>query len=93
MESGDPQVPGPKSSVWELTGASRADFAIRCNTPNALVPVFYRDDELIAQIWVGPEEYNLHTMEEWTPNRPYSLKDMMSETVPEGNKFSVQAGI
>ena len=85
-------VPGPKSSVWELTGASRADFAIRCNTSEALIPVFYRDDELIAQIWVGAEEYNLYVMEEFTPNRPYSLSDMLSETVPEGNKFSVALG-
>jgi len=86
------QIPGPKSSVWELTGASRADFAIRCNTPNALVPVFYRDDELIAQIWVGPAETNVHTMEEWTPNRPYSISDMSGETVPEENMVAVRLG-
>ena len=86
------QVPGPKSSVWELTGASRADFAIRCNTTNALVPILYRDEEPIANIWVGEEEYNLHTMEEWTPNRPYSISDMRSEDVPEENKFAVRLG-
>lgn len=30
-------VPGPSSSSWELTGASRADFAIRCNVSQASV--------------------------------------------------------
>jgi hypothetical protein len=85
-------VPGPTSSVWELTGVSRADFAIRCNTPNTLIPIFYRDDELVAQIWVGSAEPSPFTMEEWTPARPYSLSDMTEETVPETNKVAVRLG-
>jgi hypothetical protein len=86
-------VPGPMSNIWELTGASRADFAIKCNTPDTLVPVFYRDDEPVANIWVGAEESNLNfVMEEWAPNRPYSISDMSAETVPETNKFAVRLG-
>eukprot|EP00544_Gedaniella_sp_CCMP2646_P008030 CAMPEP_0202488006 /NCGR_PEP_ID=MMETSP1361-20130828/6170_1 /ASSEMBLY_ACC=CAM_ASM_000849 /TAXON_ID=210615 /ORGANISM="Staurosira complex sp., Strain CCMP2646" /LENGTH=904 /DNA_ID=CAMNT_0049117497 /DNA_START=21 /DNA_END=2731 /DNA_ORIENTATION=+ len=85
-------VPGPMKSSWELTGASRADFAIKCNTPNALVPLFYRNEDPIANIWVGPEESNLYTMEEWQPTRPYSISDMTGETVPESNKFAVSLG-
>jgi FtsP/CotA-like multicopper oxidase with cupredoxin domain len=85
-------VPGPKSSVWELTGASRADFAIRCNNTNGEVPIFYRRDELVARIRVGSWENSPYRMEEWKPNRPDSLKDMLSEIVPEANKFSVKLG-
>jgi hypothetical protein len=85
-------VPGPMSNIWELTGASRADFAIKCNTTDTLVPILYRDEDPIANIWVGPEEYNLFTMEEWQPTRPYAISDMRGETVPEGNKFAVRLG-
>ena len=85
-------VPGPKSSLWELTGASRADFAIRCNNTNGEVPIFYRRDELVARIRVGSWENSPYRMEEWKPNRPDSLKDMLSEIVPEANKFSVKLG-
>lgn len=85
-------VPGPMSNIWELTGASRADFAIKCSTPDTLVPIFYKDDEPIANIWVGEEEFDLYTMEEWQPARPYSISDMRGETVPESNKFAVRLG-
>ena len=86
-------VPGPKSSVWILTGASRADFAVRCNTPNSLVPIFYRDDELVAQIWVGSKEMNPFWMQEWTPTRPYSISDMRGETSSGNEQASCETGI
>jgi hypothetical protein len=54
-------VPGPSATVFELTGASRADFAIRCHTPDSLVPLQYGDD-LVATIHVGSVELNLHVM-------------------------------
>lgn len=85
-------VPGPTSNVWELTGASRADFAIRCNVSDELVPLLYRNDEQVAQLWVTSEVVTPHAMQDWIPNRPYSIKDMSNETVPDANKFSVSLG-
>ena len=84
-------VPGPTGSVFELTGASRADFAIRCNTPQMLVPLYY-GDELASTIVVGSVEPSPHVMEDWIPNRPYSLQDLSTLAVPDGNTFSVNLG-
>jgi hypothetical protein len=48
-------IPGPMSNIWELMGTLHADLAIRCNTPDTLVPILYRDENPIANMWVGPE--------------------------------------
>jgi FtsP/CotA-like multicopper oxidase with cupredoxin domain len=86
------RVPGPSSSVWELTGASRADFAVRCNVSQALVPVYYRNRERVANIWVRKKMANPHVMTQWKPNRPYSLKDMSNVIVRKANKYAVRLG-
>jgi hypothetical protein len=84
-------VPGPSATVFELTGASRADFAIRCHTPNSLVPLQYGDD-LVATIRIGSVEPNPYVMEEWKPKRPSSLQDLMALSLPQANMFVIKLG-
>jgi FtsP/CotA-like multicopper oxidase with cupredoxin domain len=84
-------IPRPSASVYELTGASRADFAIRCVTPNSLVPLLY-DGDLIATIRVGSSEPNPHVMEEWKPKRPNSLQDLRTLSLPQDGAFDIKLG-
>lgn len=84
-------VPGPAAKIYELSGASRADFALRCNASLSVVPLHY-GDELAAFFYVGSAEASPMVMEEWVPVRPYALSDLSNEVVPTANKFRVILG-
>ena len=89
-------VPGPKARIFELSGASRADFAIRCNNTGSLIPLYY-GNEIASTIFVldapdSAETSHIHIMEDWFPVRPYALADLLNETVPQENTFTVTLG-
>ena len=87
-----PQLSGVwNENAWELTGASRADFAVNCATPNSLVSA-YLDEFLAATLRIGALESNPYVMEEWIPERPYAFRDLRTLEVPDGNTFSVRLG-
>jgi hypothetical protein len=84
-------VPGTPRNIYEMNGASRADIAIRCVTPNSTVPLYY-GDELVATIRVGSEALNPYVMEEWVPVRPAALQSLMGLSVPANNTLTVRLG-
>jgi FtsP/CotA-like multicopper oxidase with cupredoxin domain len=84
-------VPGSDGKEFELTGASRADFAIRCLTENSLVPILY-GDALAATIRVGSLEPKAFVMVNWAPERPDFLPDLRLLDAKPENTFSVTLG-
>jgi len=84
-------VPGPSAKTYAMTGASRADFAVRCSTPGSMVTVRYGSGTA-ATLYIGQAELNPHSMEEWQPNRPYYLQDLRQLPVPDGNQMSLRLG-
>jgi len=96
-------VPGPASDQYELTGASRADFALRCGgaavvdssstvrsavMDSSLVNILY-NGQPVAVINAGPVEPNPFPMKEWNPARPSSLQNITSVAVPDANRLSL----
>jgi FtsP/CotA-like multicopper oxidase with cupredoxin domain len=82
------EVPGPLPTNYSfaLTGASRADFAIRCLIPNTMVNVTY-GKYLAATLQVGGIAVKPVTMStSWIPNRPASLQNLTFATVPDLNR-------
>eukprot|EP00978_Attheya_sp_CCMP212_P041230 scaffold233630_cov46-Attheya_sp.AAC.1 len=83
-------IPGEEGSSFEMTGASRGDFAIRCESPNAFVNILYGDEVAailnISQEALIPDNADL---EVWIPVRPPSLQDISSAVVTSENQFIV----
>eukprot|EP00978_Attheya_sp_CCMP212_P007617 scaffold17661_cov48-Attheya_sp.AAC.1 len=70
------RIPGDEGLSFEMTGASRGDFAIRCESPNSFVNILY-GGEVAAILSIGidaliPDNADL---ESWSPVRPPSLQD------------------
>ncbi len=74
----------PENAI-ELTGASRADLAVRCSADSVLtvdrnvVANIYADSELPADLVVGPYSDGAEGGT-WSADRPSYLKDLRSET-------------
>eukprot|EP00978_Attheya_sp_CCMP212_P047850 scaffold438783_cov134-Attheya_sp.AAC.1 len=73
-----------------MTGASRGDFAIRCEAPNSFVNILY-GDEVAAILNIGQEALipDNADLEVWIPVRPPSLQDISSAVVTSENQFIV----
>ena len=81
-------VPGPEESVFSLTGASRADFAIKCPTPQETINVLWAN-KVVAIVDIGDMEPNPFIMTTWEPIRPFSLSGIASADVPSENTFKI----
>ena len=80
----------------ELTGASRADLAVKCSADstitvgNTIVADIYADPNLAADLTVGPYSDGA-TGTSWSANRPSYLRDLRGETVDFTDSISVGA--
>ncbi len=75
-----------QASSFELTGASRADFAIKCSTPGTADINWGQGRAATLEIGsfgsgTGSNDVDLGT----APGRPYSLSDIAGVTVPQSN--------
>eukprot|EP00978_Attheya_sp_CCMP212_P009045 scaffold21315_cov48-Attheya_sp.AAC.6 len=70
------RIPGDEGTSFEMTGASRGDFAIRCESPNSFVNVLY-GEEVAAILSIGKDALTPDNadLESWSPVRPPSLHD------------------
>lgn len=88
-------VPSSQTDVSTITSASRLDLAVRCTSPGAIAELTISRFHVVATINVvagqaidaSPFDDQEQT---WSPNRPYALRDLRGETVPDSNKFSVE---
>lgn len=75
----------PSGSI-DLTGASRADLAVKCSGDstisigNEIIATIYADDNLPADPTVGPF-HDGPTGVEWVPRRPGYLRDLLTSSV------------
>jgi len=84
-------IPGEQSNTYEMTGASRGDFAIRCGlngTPNGAINIRWHGT-VVAIVDIGSPALIPHTMTTWVPTRPFSLSGIASAIVPDENKFDI----
>jgi FtsP/CotA-like multicopper oxidase with cupredoxin domain len=87
--------PVPTNSL-ELTGASRADLAIRCSTDSnisvngTVVAQVFADATLPANLAVGPYS-NGATGTTWSAERPAYLRDLRGETLFEQRTVNMGA--
>ena len=82
------KVPGLETRIFQLTGSSRADFAVHCSGSGSTIGIVYAD-VLVAELIVGDIETNPFNLQDWIPDRPASLQDTRSLVIPEENKFIV----
>ena len=82
-------VPGPSADRFELTGASRADFAIRCTDPEGSTVNMLYDGKVVAIVNIGSEEPEPYILKEWMPKRPAALQNIASASVPDENRFNI----
>ncbi len=85
----------PDNSI-ELTGASRADLAVRCSADstisvgNTVVANIYADSNLTADLTVGPYSDGA-TGTTWSAIRPNYLRDLRAEPVDNTETISMGA--
>lgn len=86
----------PTSNSVELTGASRADLAVRCSTDSTIsvggtvVATVYADAGASPNTWVGPYSEGA-TGTTWSARRPSYLRDLRSETSVEQRTVNMGA--
>jgi len=82
---------------FQMTGSSRGDFAIRCNSYSleSINILFGGKLTAIINIKSGTTTSNLRNNDDeligrWVPNRPASIRSMISEQVPEQNILNIE---
>lgn len=89
--------PLPTNSI-NLTGASRADLAIRCSADSTLsvgntaVATIYADGTVPANTTVGPYADGAEGSQVWSATRPTYLRDLRSVPSTEVNLETVNLG-
>jgi len=81
-------VPGAFGDTFPMTGASRADFAIRCPFAGSNANILWHG-KVVAVVNAELMAPNPYIMEIWNPERPDSMQGIAEAVVPEENKFSI----
>jgi FtsP/CotA-like multicopper oxidase with cupredoxin domain len=78
-------VPQPARASHLLAGASRADFAVRCQSTASIT---FRG-RTVGQIRLSNPTSNALGIFTWIPNRPASMQDIRNAFVPFQNNFDI----
>ena len=83
-------IPGLAGHSFEMTGASRGDFAIRCESANSFANIRYGND-ITAIISIGSvDPYAPAVVPSWKPKRPSALANISEASIPSANKMNVR---
>ena len=81
---------GLSANSFQMTGSSRGDFAIRCNSWESINILFGGKLTAIINIKSGTSSNLRNELGRWIPNRPASIRSMTLEQVPEQNIVRIE---